>query len=182
MYPIGKGGSRMDRAVFLDRDGVINEVLSKRVKFVNSPEDFHLLSGVGKAIRKMNQTGWKVFVVTNQGGIGLGYMTEDALGRIHEEMGQQLSDFGAYVDDVDYCPHMPQAGCRKPKPGMLLALADKHDIDLSRSYMAGDREPDIDAGRNAGTKTVFIGHGKKQKVAADENFPDLAAFAAWLTD
>lgn len=174
----------MDRAVFLDRDGVVNEVLSKRVKFVNSPEDFHLLPGVGEAIRKLNESGWKVFVVTNQGGIALGYMTEDELGRIHEEMEQQLSGFGAHVDDIAYCPHMPEAGCRcrKPKPGMLLELADKHDIDLSHSYMAGDREPDIGAGRNAGTKTVFISHGQQQKVAADEHFADLAAFAQWVAD
>src|SRR5699024_11463915 len=100
MYPIGKGGSRMDRAVFLDRDGVINEVLSKRVKFVNSPEDFHLLCGVGKAIRKMNQTGWKVFVVTNHGGIGCGCLTVYALGRFMKAWGKQRPVFGAYVENA----------------------------------------------------------------------------------
>lgn len=172
----------MDKAVFLDRDGVINEVLSRRVKFINTAEDFHLLFGVGEGIRKLNEAGWKVFVVTNQGGIGLGHMTEEALSEVHQEMEVQLKDFGAAIDDIVYCPHMPQSGCRcrKPKPGMLLDLAKKHDIDLSSSYMVGDREPDIEAGRNAGTKTVFIKKEKKPKVKADKHFPDLLSFAAWI--
>lgn len=174
----------MDKAVFLDRDGVINEVLSKRVKFVNTAEDFHLLPGAGEGIRKLNEAGWKVFVVTNQGGVGLGYMTEEALHDVHREMEKQLADCGAHINDIAYCPHMPQSGCRcrKPKPGMLLDLAEKHAIDLSSSYMAGDREPDIEAGRSAGTKTVFITHDGKQKIKADEYFPDLLSFAEWLTD
>lgn len=84
----------MEKAVFLDHDGVINEVLSQRVKFVNTAEDFHLLSCAGEGIRKLNSAGWKVFVVTNQGGVGLGYMTEDALREVHREMENQLEAFG----------------------------------------------------------------------------------------
>ncbi|WP_411844393.1 D-glycero-alpha-D-manno-heptose-1,7-bisphosphate 7-phosphatase [Salinicoccus sp. HZC-1] len=174
----------MNMAVFLDRDGVINEVLSERVKFVNTAEDFHLLPGAGEGIKKLNDAGYKVYVVTNQGGIGLGYMSEEALEAVHQEMEEQLAGFDAVIDSIAYCPHMPQSGCRcrKPKPGMLMDLAKKHGIDLSGSYMAGDREPDIEAGRNAGTKTIFIGKDKKQKVKADKNFPNLLSFADWLTE
>lgn len=174
----------MNEAIFLDRDGVINEVLSKRVKFVNTAGDFHLLPGVGEGIRKLNDAGWKVFVVTNQGGIGLGYMSEEALEAVHREMEDQLAGYGAVIDDIAYCPHMPQSDCRcrKPKPGMLLDLSKKHDTDLASSYMVGDRKPDIEAGRNAGTKTVFITQNHKQKGGADKRFPDLLSFADWLVD
>ncbi|SDL07211.1 D-glycero-alpha-D-manno-heptose-1,7-bisphosphate 7-phosphatase [Lacicoccus qingdaonensis] len=174
----------MSKAVFLDRDGVINEVLTKRVKFVNTPDDFYLLDGVGEGIRKLNASGCKVFVVTNQGGVGLGFMTEQDLHDVHYRMESDLARFGAYIDDIAYCPDKPhvKSWYRKPSPGMILDLAQKHRIDLASSYMAGDRDPDILAGRNAGTKTVFLGNDKKQKEKADLHFPTLLSFATWLTD
>ncbi|MEI3606328.1 HAD family hydrolase [Pseudogracilibacillus sp. SE30717A] len=172
----------MDKAVFLDRDGVVNEVLSHRVKFVNRPEDFHLLKGVGEAIRKINELNFKVFVVTNQGGIGLGYMKERELRKIHAKMQNDLAEYGAIVHDVAYCPHKPNEGCacRKPKPCMLLRLAKKHQIDLKKSYMVGDREPDIEAGKEAKTITVLVGSRKKENANADLRFTDLLEFANWL--
>ncbi|MCD2137655.1 D-glycero-alpha-D-manno-heptose-1,7-bisphosphate 7-phosphatase [Salinicoccus halitifaciens] len=172
----------MHKAVFLDRDGVINEVMSERVRFVNAPEDFYLLDDVGEGVRKLNEAGYKVFVVTNQGGVGLGFMTEEELHEVHGKMEEELEKHGAFLDDIAYCPDMPQAKsrCRKPAPGMILDLAEKHDIDLSRSFMAGDREVDIQAGKNAGTRTIFIGKDKK-KAGADHQFPDLLSFAGWLT-
>ena len=108
----------MQKAVFLDRDGVLNEVLNHRVKFVNRPEDLHLLEGVEQAIRQFNEGGWKVFIVTNQGGVGLGYMTEDALGEIHDRLVDLLEASGAKVDDiaspVRTCPMKDvHAGSRK---------------------------------------------------------------------
>ncbi|HIV81752.1 MAG TPA: HAD family hydrolase [Candidatus Salinicoccus merdavium] len=174
----------MSKAVFLDRDGVINEVLTKRVKFVNTPDDFYLLESVGEGIKKLNDFGYKVFVVTNQGGIGLGFMTEQDLQDVHDRMENELARFGAYVDDIAYCPDKPhvKSRCRKPSPGMILDLADEYGIDLGSSYMAGDRDPDILAGRNAGTKTVLIGNVKKQKEKGDMHFPTLLSFASWLTD
>lgn len=174
----------MTKAVFLDRDGVINEVLTRRVKFVNTPDDFYLLEGVGEGIKKLNDSGYKVFVVTNQGGVGLGFMTRQDLHDVHERMENDLKAFGAYVDDIAYCPDKPyvESRCRKPSPGMILDLAEEHGIDPGASYMAGDRDPDILAGRNAGTKTVLIGNEKKQKEKADLHFPTLLSFAAWLTD
>lgn len=173
----------MTQAVFLDRDGVINEVLSDRVKFVNTPEQFYLLSGVGEAIRQLNDLGWKVYVVTNQGGIGLGYMTRAELEAIHQKMGQDLATYDAKVDGIAYCAHRPQAGCscRKPKPKMILDLAKKHHIDLKESYMVGDRAPDIEAGEQAGVKTVLVGHRQKS-IKADLTFANLLDFVETLAD
>lgn len=174
----------MNKAIFLDRDGVINEVLTKRVRFVNTPDDLYLLEGVGEGIKKLNASGYKVFVVTNQGGVCLGFMTERDLHDVHARMEKDLEASGAYVDDIAYCPDKPhvKSRCRKPSPGMILDLADEHGIDLASSYMAGDRDADILAGRNAGTKTVRIGNEKKQSEQADMHFPTLLSFASWLTD
>ena len=171
------------KAIFLDRDGVINEVLSKRVKFVNKPEDFHLLDGVGKAIHKFNELGFKVFVVTNQGGIGLGYMKESALQKIHDKMKADLTRFSATIDDIAYCPHKPQADCRcrKPEPEMIYELAQKHQVDISKSYMVGDRGPDVEAGKGAGTTTVLVGN-RNVKTKVDLTFDNLISFAIWLED
>lgn len=171
----------MKKGIFLDRDGVINEVLSHRVKFVNKPQEFHLLNGVGEAIRLLNEKEFPVFVVTNQGGVGLGYMKETALDAIHKKMEQDLARFGAKVDDIAYCPHKPKAGCRcrKPEAQMLMDLAEKHDISLPDSIMVGDREPDIAAGKKAGCKTVFIGN-PEENPGADVVFPDLLSAVPWM--
>jgi D-glycero-D-manno-heptose 1,7-bisphosphate phosphatase len=174
----------MEVGIFLDRDGVINEVLTRRVKFVNKPSDFYLLNGVGEAIKKLNEASYKVFVVTNQGGIGLGYMRETALESVHQKMMDDLAGFGARIDDISYCPHKPHEGCacRKPRPQMLLDLAEKHHIDLENSYMVGDRDPDIEAGKKAGTKTVLVGNREKTFSEADLKFKDLLAFVEWLVE
>ncbi|OZU89558.1 D-glycero-beta-D-manno-heptose-1,7-bisphosphate 7-phosphatase [Virgibacillus indicus] len=174
----------MNTGIFLDRDGVINEVLSDRVKFVNGPDDLYLLEGVGEAIKLFNDQDYKVFVVTNQGGVGLGFMEETALQEVHIKMGADLAEFGAIIDDIAYCPHKPKAGCacRKPQPQMILELAEKHDIDISKSYMIGDREPDIEAGKGAGVKTILVGDRKEEQAEADMYFPDLLAFANWLVE
>lgn len=174
----------MHKAIFLDRDGVVNEVKSKRVKFVNKPADLHLLGGVGEAIKKFNDADWKVFVVTNQGGVGLGYMKEKSLKAIHQKMQDDLALSGANIDEIRYCPHKPHEGCacRKPKPQMILDLAKSHNIDLNKSYMVGDRAPDIEAGKQAGTKTVLVGYRLEAEVKADQNFVNLLAFSKWLLD
>lgn len=170
----------MNGGIFLDRDGVINEVLSSRVTFVNNPAIFYLLDGVGEAIKLLNDAKWSVFVVTNQGGVGLGYMKESTLKAVHEKMKSDLATYGASITDIVYCPHKPQASCRcrKPKPEMLMRLAKKYRIDLKKSYMVGDRNPDIEAGKKAGTKTVLVGN-RNEKAVADFYFTDLLAFSNW---
>lgn len=174
-------GDHMNKAIFLDRDGVINEVLSKRVKFVNTPDDFYLLEGVGESIRQLNEAGYLVFVVTNQGGVGLGYMSEEELGLIHEKMKDDLADYSAMINDIAYCPHKPHAdcACRKPNPQMIADLTSKHRVNLKKSYMVGDRAPDIEAGERAGVTTVLVGD-RKETSHPDLTFPNLLSFSNWL--
>ncbi|RUT36548.1 HAD family hydrolase [Paenibacillus zeisoli] len=181
----------MERAVFLDRDGVINEVHSHRVRYVNHPEDLHLLPNAAKAIRLLGEANYKVFIVTNQGGIGLGYMRLETLLEIHIELLQRLSHAGAYLDDIAYCPHKPRAGCscRKPRPGMILDLAAKHQVDLKHSYTIGDMDTDIKAGRSAGTRTIRIRSKAERGEShtaytekADHEFPSLWKAVQWILD
>lgn len=169
----------MKTAVFLDRDGVINEVLTNRVKFVNQPKDFYFLPGVPEAIKQLNSYFDFIFVVTNQGGVGLGFMKESQLIKIHEHMVKELAKFGAIIHDVAFCPHKPKAGCECRKPGskMLIDLSRKYDVNLENSYMVGDTDTDIQAGKKAGTKTVFLG---EKEPLADAVFPDLRSASQWI--
>ncbi|PER45224.1 D-glycero-beta-D-manno-heptose-1,7-bisphosphate 7-phosphatase [Bacillus thuringiensis] len=148
------------KAIFLDRDGVINQVLTDRVRFVNKPEDIYLLPGAADAIAIFNRKGYMVLVTTNQAGVGLGYMTHDELLEIHGHMQAKLINKNpdAHIHEFVACTHRPKDGCscRKPEAGMLLQLARKYDIDLAGSYMIGDQETDICAGKKAGTKTIRI--------------------------
>ncbi|MCA1031241.1 HAD family hydrolase [Bacillus timonensis] len=172
----------MKKAVFLDRDGVINEVLSERVKFVNKPSQFYLLPGVGEGIKLLNDHGYEIFVVTNQGGVGLGFMKESALQDVHKKMEQDLEAFGATINEVAYCPHKPKEGCecRKPRPNLITDLAKKHQISLADSYMIGDRDVDIEAGKAAGVKTILVGNEEYDDIA-DYKFENLLEAAKWIT-
>lgn len=171
----------MKKAVFLDRDGVINEVLTDRVKFVNKPHELYFLPGVPEAIKKLNTFFDFVFVVTNQGGVGLGFMKEAQLNKIHDHMVAELMKEGATIHDVAYCPHKPKAGCacRKPNSKLIVDLGKKYDIELSESYMVGDTDTDIIAGKKAGTKGVFLG---KSDPLADAVFPDLISAVDWIIE
>ena len=171
----------MKNAVFLDRDGVINEVLTDRVKFVNKPHELYFLPGVPEAIKKLNNFFDFVFVVTNQGGVGLGFMKEHQLRKIHDHMIAELKKEGATIHSVAYCPHKPKAGCacRKPNSKLIVDLGKRYNINLSQSYMVGDTDTDIIAGKKAGTKTVFLG---KSDPLADAIFPDLATAVDWIIE
>lgn len=162
----------MKKAVFLDRDGVLNEVLTSRVKFVNKPKDLYLLQGAAEAVAKLSEAGYELFIVTNQGGVGLGFLKEKDLQKIHDYLDQLLREKGGRISEFAYCPHKPKAGCdcRKPHPGMLLDLAKRHDLALEESVMVGDHERDIEAGKKAGCKTVFIGD---EETTADRKAPSL---------
>ena len=153
------------KAVFLDRDGTIN----KYVGFLRKIDQFELLPGVADAIRKINASGYLCIVVTNQPVIARGEVTVPELEEIHRKMETLLGLEGAYLDGLYYCPHHPHKGyagevpefkiecsCRKPKPGMLLKAAEDFNIDLGKSWMVGDGENDILAGRNAGCRTALI--------------------------
>lgn len=148
----------MRKAVFLDRDGVIND---NRIP-VNKPEDFVFFPWTFEAVRMLNTAGYLLFVVTNQGGIEMGYFTHENLKDIHDKM---LADFkanDAVIHGVAYCPHFKsKCECRKPAPGMILTFAKEHRIDLEGSFMVGDRDFDIEAGRQAGCKTIKLGQPYK---------------------
>jgi len=164
----------MKKAIFLDRDGVLNEVLSSRVKFVNHPNDLYLLEGAAEAVVELSKAGYDIYVVTNQGGVGLGFLKEKDLRKIHDHLIKVIKEKGGIIKEVSYCPHKPKAGCqcRKPNPGLLLELAERHDIDLVNSVMVGDHERDIEAGKKAGCKTVFIG---EEETTADRKASSLLA-------
>lgn len=162
----GRNLKNPQKAIFLDRDGTIN----KYVGFLRNIDDFELLDGVSEAISLINQSAFLSIVVTNQPVIARGEVTEVELDEIHQKMETLLGKDGAYIYDLYYCPHHPHKGyeceiealkidcdCRKPKPGMLLQAAKDHHIELSNSWMIGDSENDILAGKAAGCKTAYIG-------------------------
>lgn len=155
------------KAVFIDRDGTIN----KYVGFLRNADEFELLPGVTKAIKRINTSGYLAIVVTNQPVIARGEVTYEQLQEIHNKMETLLGKEGAYLDGIYYCPHHPHKGydgevpdlkidceCRKPKPGMLLKAAEDFNVDLAQSWMIGDGENDIIAGSRAGCKTALIGN------------------------
>jgi D-glycero-D-manno-heptose 1,7-bisphosphate phosphatase len=164
-----KNLSHPQKAVFLDRDGTIN----KYVGFLRNIDEFELIPGVAEAIKKINNSGYLAIVVTNQPVIARGEVTVPELQLIHNKMETLLGAEGAYLDAIYYCPHHPHKGyegeipelkidcdCRKPKPGMLLRAAEDFNIDLTSSWMIGDGENDIRAGKAAGCKTALIGEGE----------------------
>jgi D,D-heptose 1,7-bisphosphate phosphatase len=148
----------MDRCVFLDRDGTI----AKDVPYCSHPRQFELLPGAGEVIRQLNNSGYKVILITNQSGIARGYFTEEMLGRIHKKMKVDLAEYGAHVDAIYYCPHLPEdnCNCRKPKPALILQAAKEHKINLNQSYLIGNTDKDIKAGQAAGCKTILVTHGE----------------------
>lgn len=163
---VAKNLSHKQKAIFLDRDGTIN----KYVGFLRNIEEYELLDGVADAIKAINASGYLCVVVTNQPVIARGEVTVSELQDIHNKMETLLGNEGAYIDALYYCPHHPHKGyegeiselkfdcdCRKPKPGMLIQAAKDFNIDLENSWMIGDGENDILAGKNAGCKTALIG-------------------------
>lgn len=150
------------RAVVLDRDGVIND--NSRMVHVHQPEELILFPKVCDAIQTLNEHDYGVFIATNQGGVGLGFLSQDELDGIHKEMIAQLQHGGARIDGIAACTHAPRAGCscRKPKPGMLRELQRQYGFSMKTSYMVGDRDTDVQAGLAAGMKTIKIGEPSTQ--------------------
>ena len=147
----------MKRAVFLDRDGVINRKAAEG-EYVTRWEDFQFLPGAAEAIALLNREGWSVIVISNQRCVAKGLLTTNELETIHRKMNAELGELGAKLDGIYYCPHdkIPPCSCRKPSPGMLLTAAEEHQVDLSASWMIGDSESDMEAGKRAGCRTIRI--------------------------
>ncbi|MDZ7361902.1 MAG: D-glycero-beta-D-manno-heptose 1,7-bisphosphate 7-phosphatase [candidate division KSB1 bacterium] len=175
----------LNRAVFLDRDGTINE----EINYLSRPEQLRLLDGAAEAIRLLNQAGFKVVIVTNQAGVARGYFSEETVQEIHRALENLLGENGAHVDAVYYCPHHPDAGhgvyktdcqCRKPRPGMLEKAAAELGLDLRQAFVIGDKISDLQAGRAVGCQNILVrtGYGlesEKQFSACDWQ-PD------WIAD
>lgn len=178
-------------AVFLDRDGVINELIYHReAGVIDTPftlGQFRLLPGVVEAIRILNNEQIKVIVVSNQPGIAKNHFTRTTLNSTNRKMKSLLARGGAHIDSIYYCLHHPEAvkvrflkvcNCRKPAPGLILKAARKFQIDTNNSYMVGDNLSDIKAGRAAGCKTILIGKHKCElcRLMQEENaVPDFIA-------
>lgn len=147
----------MNRAVFLDRDGVINRKADEG-EYITRWEEFHFLPGVAEGIALLNKAGWSVIVISNQRCVAKGLLTIEELESIHRRMREELLAAGARLAGIYYCPHEkePVCNCRKPAPGMLLKAARDHRIDLQVSWMIGDSETDVEAGKRAGCKTARL--------------------------
>lgn len=151
------------KTVFLDRDGVINKSPADWGYVCNWTE-FTFLPNALEAIRNLTESGYRIFIATNQAGVGRGIFTEQQLTDIHHNMLNEVEKVGGHIDKIYYCPHHPEAGCkcRKPKPGMLIQAAREHDIDISKTFFIGDSLKDIQAARNAGALPILVltGHGR----------------------
>ncbi len=163
----------MRKAVFIDRDGTINV----DTDFVHKKDEWEWIEGAKEAIKKLNDAGFVVVVVTNQSGIARGRYTEDDVQTLHSFVDAELAKISAHVDGYYLCPHHPEHGnnrecdCRKPATGMLLKAAKEHNIDLARSFLIGDKKSDIEAAVNAGVTPVLVmtGYGKEHDNLIDKN-------------
>lgn len=154
----------MERVVFLDRDGTLNE----EVNYLHRKEDMKLFADVPEAIRMLRENGFKIVVITNQAGVARGYYSEEDVCALHAYMNELLEPQGAKIDAFFYCPHHPEHGigayrkachCRKPETGMFEQAEKVFDVDRAGSWMIGDKLIDVQAGRNYGVRTVLVGTG-----------------------
>ena len=159
-------------AIFLDRDGTINE----EIGYMDRLEKLRLIPGAAEAIRLINASGMKTIVVTNQSGVARGIFTESFVAEIHARLREMLRAEGASLDGIYFCPHHPTEGrgdylreceCRKPSPGLLLRAAAEFHLDPARSYMVGDTLKDIEAGGRAGAQGILVRTGYGEEAAAE---------------
>ena len=157
----------MKRAVFLDRDGNVCE----DVGYLGDPSKLVVFPYAAEAVRRLNESSMLAILVTNQSGVARGHFGEDAVLRVHDRLERELARGGARLDGIYYCPHHPTIGqppyrqsceCRKPRPGMLVRAAADHDIDLSQSFVVGDKNSDVRLAHEAGARAVLVrtGYGR----------------------
>ena len=167
-------------AVFFDRDGTLIEDPG----YLNHPDQVKLLDGAAEVIKELKLLDYQTVVVTNQSGVARGIVSEEMLGRIHDRLGALLAQKGASLDGIYYCPYHPDgvipkycqdSDWRKPAPGMLLAAAKEMDIDLTRSWVIGDSQRDIEAGRQAGCRTILLRSASADQEETETDGPDYLA-------
>jgi D-glycero-D-manno-heptose 1,7-bisphosphate phosphatase len=188
----------MNRAVFLDRDGVLIE----DIDLLTQASELRIMAGVPAALRQLKQYGFRLIVITNQAAVARGLITEPQLRELHLQLDRELVQAGAApIDGYYYCPHHPNAtvpayrlacACRKPEPGLLLNAARDHQIELPASFTIGDRITDIIAGSRAGCRTILVQTGRHLEppimtrepidpsIRPDFICPDLPSAVAWI--
>ena len=173
--------------IILDRDGVINYDSDQ---FIKSPQEWRPIEGSMEAIALLNQWGWRVVVATNQSGVGRGLFDMDTLAAIHDKMHRTVAQAGGRIDAIFFCPHAADSkcACRKPKPGMLLEIAERFNVDLNDVPVVGDSLRDLQSAVAAGAQPVLVRTGKGGKTEADPELPpgtpvhdNLAAYVRALT-
>jgi D-glycero-D-manno-heptose 1,7-bisphosphate phosphatase len=168
----------MKGAVFLDRDGTVSE----EVGYVNHVDRYRVYPWTADAIRKLNDSGTPVFLVTNQSGVARGYFPEELVKEVHRRLSETIARSGAFLNGTYYCPHHPEGrkaayrmfcDCRKPAPGMLLKASREHGVDLSRSFIIGDRYLDLETGFRAGARGILVlsGYGRGEHLYLREQWP-----------
>lgn len=162
-----------EAAVCIDRDGVVNT--QQTGKYVHSWQDFSFLPNALETFVALRQAGVPTFIVTNQGGVGRGFVSATALEAIHDQMAEAIYKSGGRLDAIIHCPHSPEAGCpcRKPKPGMLFTLANQFHVRLDSSTFIGDNVTDLEAGRDAGCRTILVATGEGRRSAKRLGLPDI---------
>ena len=181
-YIARKSLRQKQKAIFLDRDGTINE----KKGLIWKEEQFELEDGAIEAIRKINQSGYLAIVVTNQPVVARGLCQIEDVQEIHKKMETLLGQKGVYLDDIRFCPHHPDKGypeenpaykilcqCRKPNTGMLMDCARQYNIDMENSWIIGDSTVDIQTGKNAGIHTALVLTGDAGKDGKYKAVPDL---------
>ena len=145
----------LSKAVFLDRDGVINK---ERKDYVKNIEELEIFGGVAEAIKLLKNNNYLVIVITNQSPINRGILSIEKLNEIHNQISEYLKINNTSIDQFYYCPHTPDEGCfcRKPKPGLLLKASQDFKIDLKKSHLIGDKNSDIEAAKNAGCNWIRL--------------------------
>jgi D-glycero-D-manno-heptose 1,7-bisphosphate phosphatase len=168
----------MNRAVFFDRDGTLME----EAHYCGDPAKVRIYSGAPEALRQLKAAGWRIFIITNQSGIGRGLITEEQYHAVQREFLRQIGE--TLVNASYYCPDPPgiPSSRRKPEPGMVLEAAAQFAIDLSASYFVGDKAADIECGHRAGTRTVLVltGYGRQQICNPDFVAEDVSAAVRWI--
>lgn len=166
------------RAVFLDRDGTLNQPPSDS-RYIVRAADLRLMPGVVEAVAALGAHGFLTIVVTNQRCVARGIVSASDVKAINDRMRASLAAHGAHLDDIRVCPHdIGECACRKPLPGLILDAARDWRVDLARSTTVGDSETDVAAGQAAGTRTIRLGHGAVS--SADHVADDLRHAVAWL--
>jgi D-glycero-D-manno-heptose 1,7-bisphosphate phosphatase len=168
--------NELSAAVFVDRDGTIIE----DADYCSDPSQVNIFPGVPEALQRLKSKGFKVIIITNQSGIGRGFFTVEQYRAVEAEVLRQLGD--GSIDATYFCPDVPgqHSSCRKPSPGMILQATREHQIDLARSFFIGDKEIDVECGRNAGVRTIRVQTGPQRDTAgsaADWTAEDLRAAA-----